>query len=79
MVTGNTGLAFDTQTGQLCRTWDWAPTGKAMPNPITGKLGQAADGESTRTCQNVYRSEPTTTQDDWAEAAKEYENEHKGK
>ena len=27
----NADVAFDTQTGQLCKTWEWEPTAKLTP------------------------------------------------
>src|SRR5258707_976455 len=45
------GVAFDTQTGQLCRTWEWRLGGKpAKPDAETGTTPQRSIGEFTPTC-----------------------------
>ena len=50
------GVAFDTQTGQICRTWDWRPSGKvAKPDPETGWTPQRTFGEFAPTCISVYQ------------------------
>jgi hypothetical protein len=52
-------VAFDTQTGQLCRTWDWSTTGaKATPDK-NGIVPQQATGELTPTCISLYKQYPT--------------------
>ena len=51
-------LALDTQTGQLCRTWDWSLSGKqkfdADGNPVPRTYG-----EFTPTCLSVYEQYPS--------------------
>jgi hypothetical protein len=43
----NVDLAFDTQTGQLCRTWDWSPIApEAKPN-AQGGVPQRMVGDLT--------------------------------
>lgn len=51
---GNWGVAFDTQTGQLCRTWDWEP----MTAPKYNKEGSAPQdvlAEFSPTCLSIYQ------------------------
>jgi hypothetical protein len=53
-------VAFDTQTGQLCRTWGWEPLGKSpKPDPETGGAPQRQVGEFTPTCLLVYQQYPS--------------------
>jgi hypothetical protein len=53
-------VAFDTQTGQLCRTWGWVPLGKpAKPDPETGNSPQRQFGEMTPTCLSLYQQFPS--------------------
>jgi hypothetical protein len=49
------GVAFDTQTGQLCRTWDWNPVGKLPVPDAAGNVPQRSLGEFTPTCLSVYQ------------------------
>jgi hypothetical protein len=59
------GVAFDTQTGQLCRTWDWKLMGKAAkPDEQSGTVPQRSVGELTPTCLSLYQGYPSgvTTQ-----------------
>lgn len=49
------GVAFDTQTGQICRTWDWEPSGKPSD---TG--AQRSFGEYAPTCLDLYNRFPTS-------------------
>lgn len=44
-------LAFDTQTGQLCKTWEWSPTGSIDPKHPEA---QRTYGEFAPTCLSVY-------------------------
>jgi hypothetical protein len=54
------GAAFDTQTGQLCRTWDWKMSGRAQePDKETGQLLQRSVGELTPTCLSLYEKYPS--------------------
>jgi hypothetical protein len=53
-------VAFDTQTGQICRTWEWAPVGKApKPDPESGNRAQRSFGEFTPTCLSLYQRYPS--------------------
>jgi hypothetical protein len=55
-------VAFDTQTGQLCRTWDWSPLGKpSKPDPDTGGSPQRKFGEFAPTCLATYVQYPSGT------------------
>ena len=49
---GSPGVALDTVTGQLCRTWDWVY--KAATNPNKGGL------DDLPTCLSIYRETPAT-------------------
>lgn len=54
------GVAFDTQTGQICKTWGWQPTGKAAAvDPISGMTPQRAFGEFAPTCLSLYSEYPS--------------------
>jgi hypothetical protein len=58
------GVAFDTQTGQICKTWEWEPIGKqAAPDPVTGSYPQRAFGEFAPTCLSLYEKYPTGRSD----------------
>jgi hypothetical protein len=49
-------IAFDTVTGQLCRTWDWSLVGpQAKIDPSTGVAPQRAEGELAPTCLSLYQ------------------------
>jgi len=52
-------VGFDTQTGQLCRTWDWEPIRPAQMNPKTGETPEALPGDQTPTCFSLYQKYPT--------------------
>jgi hypothetical protein len=55
LVTHDADVAFDTQTGQLCKTWDWQPMGKvSKPDPITGGSPQRKLGEFAPTCLSLF-------------------------
>jgi hypothetical protein len=55
------GVALDTQTGQICKTWDWEPLGKEpAPDPVSGNVAPRAFGEFSPTCISLYNSYPTT-------------------
>lgn len=54
------GVAFDTQTGQICRTWEWQPGGKAAtPDPDNGTTPQRQTGEFAPTCLSLYQKYPS--------------------
>jgi hypothetical protein len=54
------GVAFDTQTGQICKTWGWEPVGKASaPDPATGNSPQRIVGEFAPTCLSIYERYPS--------------------
>jgi|ERR1700679_4114244 hypothetical protein len=58
------GVAFDTQTGQICKTWDWKPMGKSpTPDPLTGGSPQRIIGEFTPTCLSLYEKYPSGPSD----------------
>jgi hypothetical protein len=62
LATRDTDLAFDTQTGQLCRTWDWKPTLPPLkPEPASGLTPQRMPGELTPTCLSLYEQYATRT------------------
>jgi hypothetical protein len=53
-------VAFDTQTGQLCRTWEWTPIGKASkPDPDSGNMPQRKFGEFAPSCLSLYEKYPS--------------------
>src|SRR5260370_13115547 len=54
------GVAFDTQTGQICRTWNWKLVAKpSKPDPETGNVPQRSFGELTPTCLYLYEQYPS--------------------
>jgi hypothetical protein len=52
------GVAFDTQTGQICRTWDWSVTSPAKAD-ADGHSQQRLVGEFAPLCISVYTSYPS--------------------
>ena|SRR5947209_16510084 len=56
--TRNYDVAFDTQTGQVCRTWDWTPSGKGKTDANGVQLPRVY-GEFTPTCLSLYESYPS--------------------
>jgi hypothetical protein len=48
-------IAFDTQTGQICRTWEWVPIEARKP----GHIGERIPGELSPTCLSLYRDFPS--------------------
>jgi hypothetical protein len=53
-------VGFDSQTGQICRTWDWQPLGKAAkPDAETGTAPQRKFGEFAPTCLSLYQQYPS--------------------
>ena len=60
VITRDLDIAFDTQTGQMCRTWDWEPIAKLPPpDPVTGVRPQRKFGELTPTCLSLYQAYPS--------------------
>jgi hypothetical protein len=55
------GVAFDTQTGQLCKTWEWQPLGKEPATDLSGNRPQRMVGEFTPSCLSVYKAYPSGT------------------
>jgi hypothetical protein len=54
------GVAFDTQTGQICKTWAWSPVGaNPKPDPVTGNTAQRLIGEFAPTCLSLYEKYPS--------------------
>jgi hypothetical protein len=51
-------VALDTQTGQLCRTWDWPPT--AEP-PKDKPFAEVKPGEYAPLCLTLYQQYPSGT------------------
>ena len=60
VLTVNINLAFDTQTGQLCRTWDWKPLGKQAKPTTEGVTPQISPGQYTPTCLSLYQELPAS-------------------
>jgi hypothetical protein len=59
VLTRDIDLAFDTQTGQLCRTWDWQPVAPQTKPTAEGLMPQRKPGEYTPTCLTLYQQNPT--------------------
>jgi hypothetical protein len=60
VITRNPDIAFDTQTGQICRTWEWVPVTKpAKANEETGMVPQRMPGELSPTCISLYTKYPS--------------------
>jgi hypothetical protein len=59
-LTKNPDVAFDTQTGQLCRTWAWKPSGPEPKPDEDGTFPQRSTGEFTPTCISLYEAYPTS-------------------
>lgn len=57
--TYNPDVAFDTQTGQICKTWTWEPMVKAKPDPVTGSVPQSSLGQFSPTCASIYAISPS--------------------
>src|SRR5262245_29074740 len=54
------GVAIDTPTGKICKTWAWSPIGKAPnPDPNTGGTPQRLVGEFAPTCLSLYEKYPS--------------------
>lgn len=52
-------VAFDTQTGQLCRTWDWEVMAKPSTPDKSGDVPERRVGELAPTCLSLYEKYPT--------------------
>jgi hypothetical protein len=51
-----TDVAFDTQTSQICRTWDWLPAaGVQKSNPYA----EVKPGQFAPTCLSLYQKFPS--------------------
>jgi hypothetical protein len=58
------GVAFDTQTGQICKTCAWSPVGAGPnPDPVSGSTPQRMVGEFAPTCLSLYEKYPSGTGD----------------
>jgi len=68
------GVAFDTQTGQICRTWDWAPGGKPPKPNDNGVVLQQSFGDLAPTCVSLYKEYPSGSVDSQVEAVSEDSN-----
>jgi hypothetical protein len=62
-------VAFDTQTGQLCRTWDWQAGGYETSPDKNGLVPERKVGQFAPTCLSIYQQSPTQGQspdaDEW--------------
>jgi hypothetical protein len=56
----NDDIAFDTQTGQMCRTWDWSPVAPAAKATPEGSFPERKAGEFAPTCLTLFKQYPTT-------------------
>jgi hypothetical protein len=57
-------VAFDTQTGQICRTWPWVATSKpSLPDKDTGQVPETKWGESVPICEEIYHRYPSGYED----------------
>ena len=54
----NADVAFDSQTGQLCRTWAWIPTAKHTPEQELKGIPLSM-GEYSPTCLDLYKQFPS--------------------
>jgi hypothetical protein len=61
LARGDGGVAFDTQTGQICRTWSWQPMGKPEKPDSEGNTPQRQFGEFAPTCIYIYQQYPSGT------------------
>jgi hypothetical protein len=63
LSTRDVDLAFDTQTGEVCRTWDWKPIAPPeKPAPDTGAIPERKRGEFTPTCLALYEKYRTESE-----------------
>lgn len=56
----NDDIAFDTQTGQMCRTWDWSPVAPVARATPEGGFPERKAGEFAPTCLTLFKQYPTT-------------------
>jgi hypothetical protein len=64
-ITRDLDVAFDTQTGQLCKTWDWQAGGKPpAPDPTTGTQPQRTIGEFAPMCLALYEKYSSGSSDE---------------
>lgn len=62
ILTRGMDIAFDTQTGQLCKTWQWEPTAKLTPQQeSSGVHTQRVPGEFAPACVTLYKDFPSGT------------------
>jgi hypothetical protein len=54
------GVAFDSQTGQICKTWDWTVTASPKVDPVTGTRPQQTLGEFAPSCLSLYKEYPSS-------------------
>lgn len=60
IVNRNPDVAFDTQTGQICKTSLWQPVGEqAKPDPAGGGTPERIRGEFTPLCLDLYNKYPS--------------------
>jgi hypothetical protein len=60
VLSRNADVAFDSQTGQICRTWEWKPLGKAVKaDSETGYTPQRLFGEFAPLCLSLYQQYPS--------------------
>lgn len=53
---GSHDIALDTQTGQLCRTWDWSPS---RDQPKSNPALEIKPGQYAPLCITLYNSYPS--------------------
>jgi len=75
LVEHHSDIAFDTVTGQLCRTWDWSLLGPHPKADPSGTVPQRAEGELAPMCLSLYQQYPSRT--DAADPLGLFQNETK--
>lgn len=65
LTRGDGGVAFDTQTGQICKTWEWVPVGKTPTEDTNAGGRQRIFGEFAPTCLSLYTIYPTGSSDNF--------------
>ena len=58
LVRTDADVAFDTQTGQICRTWEWKSIGKTKTSDEGGTIPRNF-GELAPTCLSLYQQYPS--------------------